>query len=280
MPKCKRRFRLGMSAAVLASGALAATAAAATIGGDDRPNRLIGTHQADSIDARGGNDRVRALGGDDGVLAGDGNDVVRAGAGNDDVNGLRGFDRIFGAAGNDTLQGWAGPDRLWGGFGDDTLIGDVTNAGDRISRDVLFGGPGNDTNRGGDGDDRMAGGPDDDTQEGGPGNDRIFANRGRDTSDGGPGDDVLWALIRFDVTGPGDLAGDVVRGGEGNDRFRTRDGELDIVSCGPGFDVARLDFADVIESASATAPDGDCERVRRAAPRPGEDNEEERSSPE
>ena len=43
------------------------------------------------------------------------------------------------------------------------------------------------------------------------------------------------------MTGPGDLAGDVVRGGVGDDRIFTRDGELDIVSCGPGLDVARLD---------------------------------------
>ena len=40
------------------------------------------------------------------------------------------------------------------------------------------------------------------------------------------------------MTGPGDIAGDVVRGGAGNDRIRVRDGELDVISCGPGFDVA------------------------------------------
>jgi len=76
------------------------------------------------------------------------------------------------------------------------------------------------------------------------------------------------------VTGPGDIAGDVVRGAAGNDRIRVRDGELDVISCGPGFDVALLDFADVIEGATAAAPDGDCERVRRAAPRPGADMRE------
>ncbi len=107
----------------------------------------------------------------------------------------------------------------------------------------------------------MHGGPGDDSQDGGPGNDRIFANHGRDVTDGGPGDDVLWALLRADVTGPGDIAGDVVRGGEGNDRIRVRDGELDAIACGPGFDVANVDFADAV--------DGDCERVRRRAPRPG-----------
>ena len=81
------------------------------------------------------------------------------------------------------------------------------------------------------------------------------------------------------MTGPGDLEGDIVRGGDGNDRIRTRDGEQDIVSCGPGFDVARLDTVDVIEGASTTAPDGDCERVLRADPRPGEDLEERAPEP-
>jgi Ca2+-binding RTX toxin-like protein len=120
----------------------------------------------------------------------------------------------------------------------------------------------------------MAGGPGDDNQAGGPGNDRIFANHGRDVTDGGPGDDDLWALLRRDVTGPGDIAGDVIRGGDGNDRIRVRDGELDVIGCGPGFDVAILDFADAIEGATAEAPDGECERVRRAAPRAGDDRRE------
>jgi Ca2+-binding RTX toxin-like protein len=117
----------------------------------------------------------------------------------------------------------------------------------------------------------MSGGPGDDTQTGGPGNDRVFANFGRDVTDGGDGDDDLWALLRRDVTGPGDIAGDVVRGAAGNDRIRVRDGEQDIIACGPGFDVALLDFADVVEGASPQAPNGDCERVNRAVPRPGAD---------
>ena len=53
-------------------------------------------------------------------------------------------------------------------------------------------------------------------------------------------------------------------------------GELDVVSCGPGVDVARLDASDVIEGATPAAPDGDCERVRRGVPRPGSDAPEER----
>ena len=53
-----------------------------------------------------------------------------------------------------------------------------------------------------------------------------------------------------------------------------RDGEQDIVACGPGYDIAFLDDADVIEGASAGAPAGDCELARRAAPRAGGDARE------
>jgi hypothetical protein len=53
-----------------------------------------------------------------------------------------------------------------------------------------------------------------------------------------------------------------------------RDGEQDIIACGPGFDVAILDLADAIEGAGAEVPGGDCERVRRAAPRPRADTRE------
>ena len=307
VPKCKRSVPIHLAAVVTAAGAFATTAAAATVDGDAGPNRLKGTPEADVIQGFGGDDRVLAFGGDDRVLlswgddrtvlgpgdddakGGPGNDRIRGGAGNDSANGEGGRDRIAGRPGNDTLQGWAGKDLLWGGIGDDTLTGDVNDAGDRFSRDLLHGGAGADTLSGGDardfilggpdndtsygelGPDLMAGGPGDDTQDGGIGNDRIFANLGRDVTDGGEGNDNLWALLRADVTGPNDIAGDVVRGAAGNDRIHTRDGELDVVSCGAGFDVALLDFADAIEGATAAAPNGDCERVRRAVPRPGAD---------
>jgi Ca2+-binding RTX toxin-like protein len=218
VPKCKRRVPVHLVATLATAGAFTATAVAATVDGDDGPNRLKGSPEADVIQAFGGDDRVRAFAGDDRVLLGDGDDRAFAGPGDDDTEGGPGDDRIRGRAGNDT-------------------------------------------NDGGEGDDRLAGGPGDDEQAGGPGDDRIFANHGRDVTDGGEGDDRLWALIRSDVTGPGDIAGDVVRGAGGNDRIRTRDGELDVIGCGPGFDVAVVDFADAV--------DGDCERVRRHAPRPG-----------
>jgi len=105
----------------------------------------------------------------------------------------------------------------------------------------------------------MAGGPGDDRQDGGAGNDTIFANLGRDTTEGADGNDRLFALSRKDVSGRGDMLGDTVRGGPGDDRIAVRDGERDVVNCGPGVDHAFLDFKDVLE-------DNSCEVVSRHRP--------------
>ena len=71
----------------------------------------------------------------------------------------------------------------------------------------------------------------------------IFANRGRDHEDGGDGAD-LWALSRFDVEFIGDPNGDELTGGNGHDRFRVRDGEVDLVHCGEGSDHVLADQFD------------------------------------
>ena len=139
-----------------------------------------------------------------------------------------------------------------------------------VGADEGLGGAGNDRITGVAGNDRLAGGAGDDMQDGGAGNDTIFANAGRDTSTGGDGNDVLWALARADVTpGPGgatDTAGDTLDGGNGDDVFRTRDGEADRITCGAGTDRALLDTVDVIADATAADPNGSCEQVRRRAP--------------
>src|SRR5919199_53791 len=226
-------------AAAVAAAALAlvpATAYAATIQGGPGNERLRGTRAADVIDGNAGNDRIFGLAGDDRLVGGPGND------------------RIFGAGGDDTLGG-----------------------GD--SRDRIFGGAGNDTSLGENGNDLMAGGTGDDHQDGGAGNDRIFANLGVDVTAGGDGNDDLWALARGDVhPGPGgavDQVGDTLDGGAGNDTFRTRDGEVDRIVCGPGNDTALLDQVDVILDATAANPNGSCERVVRKAPRPGDSRPED-----
>jgi hypothetical protein len=69
---------------------------------------------------------------------------------------------------------------------------------------------------------------------------------------------------------------DTLHGENGNDRFRTRDGEPDVIDCGAGHDVARLDAVDVIFDATAANPNGSCEVVKRAAPKPKDDNDEKK----
>ena len=51
----------------------------------------------------------------------------------------------------------------------------------------------------------------------------------------------------------GGLGGDVLNGGDGNDLIEARDGVADKVSCGVGYDEARVDPVDYVAA--------DCERV-------------------
>jgi Ca2+-binding RTX toxin-like protein len=258
----------------------AAVAQAKVIDGTPGNDVIRGSRQADVINALAGNDRVFSLRGADTVNGQEGDDVLVGGRGNDTLNGLAGADRVRGGRGDDTLVGdvnnvgdLTSPDRIWGSYGADKLYG-----GD--SPDQMWGGPGPDQSWGQNGDDLMGGGRGADQQWGGPGNDTIFAAQGRDVSYGEDGDDNLWALARRDVHGPNDLAGDTLNGGAGNDTFHTRDGERDVVDCGPGVDTALIDFKDVIADATPQNPNGSCEVVNRHARRPGEDRVETTTPPE
>jgi Ca2+-binding RTX toxin-like protein len=241
---------------------LAAVAMAATITGTDRGERLRGTNAGDTIDGNGGRDKIQAFAGDDIVTGGSGGDFIVAGKGVDNVSGGDGWDLILGGSGNDAaLNGDAGRDRVHGGDGDDALDGGIHG-------DLLWGGDGADTTAGGDGNDRIAGGRGNDTSNGGNGNDLIFANLGVDTTDGGAGNDYLWAMARGDVNKDVELdtTGDNLTGGEGDDRFRVRDGEVDQISCGPGNDTAWVDTVDQIDGLPA-GQNGSCETVHRTAPK-------------
>ena len=151
--------------------------------------------------------------------------------GPNELVGSERHDRILARGGDDTVQALGGPD-------------------------LVHAGAGNDSSDGGEGRDLMAGGRGDDNQQGGGGSDMVFAGPGRDVTDGGDGRDLLWALARVDVSAIGDTEGDELSGGEGNDRFRVRDGEVDLVHCGGG-DRDRV-LADQFDQV-----DADCERVHR-----------------
>ena len=178
--------------------AAAAVAMAGTFIGTDAGEVLRGTRFADTMDAKGGNDRVVGRGGDDQIDLGQGDDRGFGGQGNDTVLGGDGNDRIHGNQGNDTLDGQLGVDRIWGGQGDDTITGhqqgdllvggpgndriqgDVPNAGDLVSRDRIFGGSGDDQLQGGDGRDLINGGAGSDTLDGGAGVDQLSGGAGND----------------------------------------------------------------------------------------------------
>jgi Ca2+-binding RTX toxin-like protein len=215
------RFLTALIACTAVVLVAASSAMAARVIGNGSSNVLTGTPQHDVMLGRAGDDTINAL-----ARA----DLVRAGAGADLVNGGRGADRIRGGDGNDTLNGNLGWDFIRGGTGSDTING----AG---------------------GHDLISGGRDDDVLSGGARGDLIFANRGRDKEDGGDGPDRLWALSRFDVASIGDPNGDELTGGNGNDRFRVRDGEVDLVHCGAGIDRVKADQFDAV--------DADCEHVDR-----------------
>lgn len=119
----------------------------------------------------------------------------------------------------------------------DTILGTARTESlvGRGGNDFLFGGDNEDCIDGGAGDDSVYGGAGADLLGGGPGRDTIVGGGGDDTINGGPGRDGIVA-------------------GAGNDRVDSRDGAREIVKCGPGADVARIDRVDVVRG---------CEQVRR-----------------
>jgi Ca2+-binding RTX toxin-like protein len=173
------------------------------------------------------------------------------------------------------LKGTNSVDTINGNGGDDHINAknkaDVVDAG--TGNDVVNAGAGDDTVRGGDGNDVLRGGLGADKQYGDAGDDTIFANKGRDESWGGTGNDTLWALARSDVHSRHDFNGDVLHGEDGDDTFRTRDGEGDTIDCGPGNDTAILDHKDKIIDATTANPNGSCENVFRKS-RAASDNSE------
>lgn len=85
----------------------------------------------------------------------------------------------------------------------------------------------------GNGADRLRGGPGSDGAafevEGGG----ISGGRGPDRLIGGPGDDWLVGALGDDFL-KGDAGRDILVGSLGNDRLHSRDGQVDLVACGPG----------------------------------------------
>lgn len=104
----------------------------ATIEGNARANRLVGTAARDDMEGKGGDDTLFGNGGND-LMDGDaGNDTLYGGTGNDHMEGGLGADRLFGQAGNDILSGDEGNDIMNGGAGNDRFVFDSGEGDDRI----------------------------------------------------------------------------------------------------------------------------------------------------
>ncbi|MES2771957.1 MAG: calcium-binding protein, partial [Pseudomonadota bacterium] len=228
------------------------------------PNSLIGTDNADSMDAAyyptylgslaqffnlgaltnfyagGGDDQFGGSTRDDNIWGGTGNDTLYGYAGNDKMYGEEGNDISLGQDGNDVIvdnlgnnqmSGGNGNDYLDAGVGDDLLLGD---AGD----DTLFGGSGQDELNGGDGTDTLQGEAD---------NDRLFGGAGSDTLWGGAGNDVMLGFTASNdpkqSLSVGETDNDVMFGQDGNDNLYGGLGN-DLLDGGTGDDLIAGDAGD------------------------------------
>ncbi len=131
------------------------------------------------------------------IDAGDGNDTVHAG----DLG-----NNVFGGAGDDVIYGGKLDDWLLGGDGNDTL-----NAGGAAS--YTLGGNGNYLN-------------------GGAGDDILIGREGSDWLEGGDGTDVLEGGDGGDILAGGAGAGDILRGGRGDDQYLFRIGDVGALGVG------------------------------------------------
>ncbi|MCB8839391.1 calcium-binding protein [Aurantimonas sp. VKM B-3413] len=195
------------------------------------PDFLVGTDDADTINALGGADTLVNDGlGADIVFLGTGDDVASLTddmsidtvfGGDDDDSIDMSTDSIF-AAGGDTLGNMA-----FGGIGNDTILGNdgadfIGGGADRDSiignggADTLFGGDNDDTISGGAGNDLIFGGKDSgvDIVSGDAGNDVIYGGGSADNLDGGTGDDAVYGGDGNDTVSGGDGA-DTLGGGAG-----------------------------------------------------------------
>lgn len=249
------------------------------------------------LDGGDGNDFLRGYGADDVLIGGAGNDELvgkggrdelRGGEGNDtlkpDDNAEPAADIVDGGPGSDLLEDYVqyfpsgdgvfppvnitldgGADDGRPGEGDDiTSVERMTayvsgtyvltdGAEDVIIGAHMDGGASKVEARGGN--DIITGRDQVETIDGGPGDDRIEGGFNHDTLIGGPGKDLIYG----DQTARCGSS-DTVCVPYGNDVIEARDGEVDVIDCGPGTDRAVVDVIDVTAN---------CEAVDAAGGSPG-----------
>lgn len=201
------------------------------------------------------------------INGGDGNDSIQGGGGADNINGNAGNDSLRGGPGNDTLGGGQGDDVLSGGAGSDVFNGgagidlvDFTNQGNAVTvtlDGVANDGPGDYDNVGPNGDiENVTGGSGNDllvgnglanSLQGGPGNDTLWGGDGNDTLGGGQNDDEIHGGAGSDALYSG--AGvNKLYGDNDNDVFYTRNGSVDTLDGGNGYDQAQVDSNDLLSN--------------------------------
>jgi Ca2+-binding RTX toxin-like protein len=199
--------------------------------GDDA---LTGNDQFNILVANDGNDVISGLGGDDTEFAGGGADVLNGGEGRDFLGGGADNDVMNGDNGDDDLAGATGADTFNGAGGNDTADYSGTGANVVVTLDK--------------------------TANDGSQNelDNADADGSVENILGGGGDDSITgnAVVNF------------LDGGPGNDQVNARDGTFltDVVSCGPGYDVAAADSLDSVDKQDVNrcelAPDFPIVRVK------------------
>jgi hypothetical protein len=233
-----------------------------------------------TIDAGDGNDNpIYGEGGDDVIHGGVGSDNLMGQEGNDTLDGGPGDDYLEGVPcgfcaeanttyGSDTYSGGGGSDSLtYEGRSEDLSLSPdgvandgAAGEGDNIGADIgtIIGGHGSDHMTGndrrnvfggGEGDDVLYGGGSDDQLHGGPGNDRVFGEDGQDVVAGGDGDDYIvggQGVDRYygedvDACIPSSCA-------SGQDRIEARDGNQEMIDCGPGTDSAQVDPNEIVRN--------------------------------
>lgn len=160
------------------------------------------------------------------IDAGDGNDTVHAGDLGNNVFGGRGNDKLFGGR----LDDW-----LIGGEGDDSLNAGADESG-------ALGGDGN-------------------YLDGGAGNDVLTGREGSDWLEGGDGTDILEGGRGDDILAGGAGAGDVLRGGLGDDQYIFRIGDADGSGNITNADIVRDESGLTVQSAINLAVAGQVGRV-------------------
>ena len=95
----------------------------ALLNGDNLPNLIDGTPDADAINGLGGSDTLNGAAGNDTISGGAAADTLDGGEGNDDLSGNGGDDDISGGLGADTLTGGNGNDTYRDAVGDTIVEG-------------------------------------------------------------------------------------------------------------------------------------------------------------